>query len=85
MEKGDIRSPNVGRSLERTENGAVVAEARHMIQECRLNAGKNDSAKKAEDQGQARKKTEDNEHTLIFPLKLVTVVIVVRVLMTIFY
>ena len=26
----------------------------------------NDSAKKAEDQGQARKKTEDNEHTFAF-------------------
>ena len=67
VEEGEIKSPNVGRSLERTENGAVVAEAKtHDTKECRLNAAKNDSAKKAEDQGQAKKKTEDNEHTFAF-------------------
>ena len=51
------------------KNGKWCSRCRsktHDTKECRLNAGKNDSAKKAEDQGQARKKTEDNEHTFAF-------------------
>ena len=38
----------------------------HDTKECRLSTGKNDTAKKAEDKGQASKKTEDNEHTFTF-------------------
>ena len=38
----------------------------HDTKECRLSTGKNDTAKKAEDQGIASKKTEDNEHTFTF-------------------
>ena len=51
------------------KNGKWCSRCRsktHDTKECRLNPGKNDSAKKAEDQGQARKKTEDNEHMFAF-------------------
>ena len=51
------------------KNGKWCSRCRsktHDTKGCQLNAGKNDSAKKAEDQGQARKKTEDNEHTFAF-------------------
>ena len=48
-ERAQKVSLNVGRSRE-TQNGAVVVRNKtHETKECRSTAGKNDSAKKAED------------------------------------
>ena len=82
VEKGDTKSPNAGRSLEITGNGATALEARRMIRRSVGKArGRTTRPRKQQTKDkQARRLKIMNTH---LRLKLVTVVIVVRVLITI--